>query len=86
MSVKVEGIENGLEMNAKHLDTKIVFSVNNKKVVLHCYNSTQNLMVNGKMYVEFIDQYLQPLFVKEIETIRFKITEYDKTVVSSLAP
>ena len=86
LSVKVEEIENGLEMNARHLDTKIVFSVNNKKVVLHCYNSTQNLMVNGKMYVEFIDQYLQPLFVKEIETIRFKIAEYDKTVVSSLAP
>ena len=65
-------------------DTKIVFNVNAEKVVVHCYNSTQNLMVNGKMYQEFINQYLQPLFVKEIEAIKLKIEEYE--VIIFLGP
>ena len=86
MNIKVDEYADGLEMNAKHLDTKIVFNVNAEKVVVHCYNSTQNLMVNGKMYQEFINQYLQPLFVKEIEAIKLKIEEYDSAVLISLGP
>ena len=86
LNIKVEEFENGMEINAKHVDSKIVFSVNGEKAVLHCYNTTQNLMVNGKMYTEIINQYLKPLFVQKIEAIKLKIAEYDKIVVTSLTP
>ena len=75
-----------MEMSAKHLDSKIVFNVNTQKVVIHCYNSTQNIMVNGKMYLEFVSQYLQPLLVEKIEESKPKIAEYGRTVISSLGP
>ena len=41
MEIAVDEYRDGLEQNNKHFDTKIVFSVNRKKVVIHCYNSTQ---------------------------------------------
>ena len=43
-------------------------------------------MVIGKMYVEFIAQYLQPLFEKEIEAMKTEIAEFDRSVVISLGP
>ena len=86
LSIKVEEFDNGMELNAKHVDSKIVFSVNGEKAVLHCYNSTQNLMVNGKMYTELIEKYLQLVFIHKIEAIKLKIAEYDKVVVTSLTP
>ena len=39
LTIKVEEFENGMDLNAKHVDSKIVFSVNGEKAVLHCYNS-----------------------------------------------
>ena len=86
LTIFVTELEHGKELNAKHLDTKIVFNVNGEKVVIHCYNSTQLLMVIGKMYVEFIAQYLQPLFEKEIEAMKTEIAEFDRSVVISLGP
>ena len=86
LTIFVTDLEHGRELNAKHLDTKIVFNVNGDKVVIHCYNTTQLLMVNGKMYTEFISQYLQPMFKKEIEDIKTDIAEYDRNVVISLGP
>ena len=43
LEIKVVNFQSRHELNNKHFDTKVVFSVNNKKVVMHCYNSTQNL-------------------------------------------
>ena len=67
MEIKVDEIRAGKELNDKHVDTKIVFSVNNKKVVMHCYNSTQNMNIAGTIYFEFIEKFLVPMFENNIK-------------------
>ena len=49
MEVRVEEFRDGIELNDKHFDTKLVLFVNGNKVVLHCYNSTQNIKVEGSI-------------------------------------
>ena len=67
MEVKVNEFRAGKDLNEKHFDTKIVFLVNAQKVTMHCYNSTQNIMVNGSIYVEFIEKFLQPFFQTNVD-------------------
>ena len=62
LEIKVVEYRDGLDLSDKHFDTKIVFSVNGNKVVMHCYNSTQNLKVEGSVYLDFIRKFLEPLF------------------------
>ena len=66
MDIKVIDFRSGLELNNKHFDTKIVFSVNSQKVVMHCYNSTQNLKVDGIAHNQFTEQFLEPLLLEKI--------------------
>ena len=47
LNFTVEELEERNDLAAKHFNTKIVFCVNGGKVVIHCYNSTQNLRVDG---------------------------------------
>ena len=84
MEIKVEEFLDGIDLDAKHFDTKIVFSVNTKKVVIHCYNSTQNIKVEGSVYLDFIKNFLEPMFLANIEAMRQKIIDYDKTVIATL--
>ena len=84
METKVLEFRAGKELNDKHFDTKIVFLVNTKKVTMHCYNSTQNIMVNGSCYLEFVDKLLEPFFLTNVAKRKVEINEYDKTVISSL--
>ena len=51
----------GYEENNKHFDSKIVFLVNRTKIVVHSYNSTQNMKVEGKGYIDFINVFLRSL-------------------------
>ena len=84
LCIQVREFEDGKDSNSKHMDTKIVLFVNEEKVVVHCYNSTQNIMVAGGSYLEFIDRFLKPLFVKDIEKIQGEVDEYDKSVIAAL--
>ena len=84
LTIKVMEFEDRADNDNKHFDTKVVFQVNGEKAVIHCYNSTQNLKVDGKMFLYFVELYLQPLFMKEIEANKEKIAEYDKAVIVSL--
>ena len=67
MEIVVDKYRDGLEQNNKHFGTKIAFSVNRKKVVIHCYNSTQNMKVDGSIYEYFIEKFLAQLFKTEIK-------------------
>ena len=84
LEVKVEEFRTGHEANNKHFDTKIVFSVNNRKVVMHCYNSTQNFKVDGVGHSNFVSKFLEPLFRAQVEDVTDDIILYDKNVVNSL--
>ena len=59
--------ELGFENTDKHVDTKIVISVNGNRLVLHAYNSTQNLMVQGKYHENFAINCLKPLLDTKIK-------------------
>ena len=84
MEISVFEFRDGLELNNKHFDTKIVFFVNGNKIVMHCYNSTQNIKVEGSIYLHFIRRFLEPLFLSNIEIMKAKIIEYDKAVIKTL--
>ena len=72
--------EVGIESNEKHVDTKIVISVNDSRLVLHAYNSTQNLMVQGRNHQNFAVSCLEPFFKMKIEESSDKITELNANI------
>ena len=77
LSIKVDEFKTGKELNNKHFDTKIVFAVDGQKVVIHCYNSTQNLKVEGSIYLSFIDRFLYPLLITQVQDVKESIAQYD---------
>ena len=84
LQIKVDEFRAGHELNNKHFDTKVTFSVNNQKVVMHCYNSTQNLKVDGIAHSYFVKKFLEPLFRIQVDEFKTEIDQYDKNVLSSL--
>ena len=65
--IKVIEIDTGIEESGNHVDTKLVIMANNQRFVLHAYNGTQNLMVQGKNYEQFAVNCLQPFFQQKIQ-------------------
>ena len=83
--IMVNEYREGQELNNKNIDIKIELSVNKQKVVMHCYNTTQNIMINGIGYLNFSDHFLEPLFREQVEVFKSKISEYDNAVKLSLS-
>ena len=90
-SIKIDGteveileVEAGKENQGQHVDTKLVVIVNNDRLVLHAYNGTQNLMVQGKNYDKFALNCLEPFFRRQIECNIEKITLFNNGVKEAL--
>ena len=64
--LKIEEVHNGTEKTNKHMDTKLVVIVNDDRLVLHAYNGTQNLMVQGRNFENLAVNCLEPYFQSEI--------------------
>ena len=62
--IKVSEFKEGYEENNKHFDSKIVFLVNGTRIVVHSYNSTQNMKVEGKGYIDFTNDFWSPILNK----------------------
>ena len=60
-------MDEGSETSSKNVDVKFVALVDNEKLVLHAYNTTQNVMIQGKNRENFVLNVLEPYFRKEIE-------------------
>ena len=73
LKIQVVDFQTGHELNKRHIDTKVVFSVNGQKVVMHCYNSTQNLKLDGIAHSLFLDKFLGPLFFALIDDLKEEI-------------
>ena len=58
--IKIVEVEAGKEQTGSHFDTKLVVMNKGDRLVLHAYNSTQNLMVQGKNYEQFALNVLVP--------------------------
>ena len=50
------------ELSGRHVDTKIEFKVGGGKVLVHIYNTRQKLLIQGRKYKWFVDNYLEPFF------------------------
>ena len=66
LSIRVSEVKAGYEENFKHFDTKVVLSTSNSRVVIHSYNSTQNIKVEESGYLNFPISYLEPIFLEAI--------------------
>ena len=82
--IKIVESDAGVDNSEKHMDTKIVVFVNDDRIVLHAYNGTQNLMVQGKNFVNFVVKYLQPYFTKKIEESEGPIAKFNSNVQDML--
>ena len=82
--VEILEVEAGKENQGHHVDTKLVVIVNNDRLVLHAYNGTQNLMVQGKNYDKFAINCLEPFFRRKIESNIDKITLFNNGVKETL--
>ena len=81
----VHDLREGQELNNKNVDTKIELSVNKQKVIMHCYNTTQNILVNGIGYLNFSENFLEPLFKEQVAKLKRQISQYDDAVKISLS-
>ena len=83
--IKIIDIKIGREDSGKQMDTKVTVLVNNDRFVLHAYNSTQKLMIQGKNNAHFAENCLEPFFKQRIEEAREKIMNFNSNVQSTLA-
>ena len=63
--IKIMEFEVGSEISNKHVDTKVAVMVGEIRLVLHAYNSSQNLMVQGKNHDTFVVNCLEPFLKSE---------------------
>ena len=62
IEIKVIEIETGFDSSNKHVDSKVIILAGNERFLLHAYNSTQNLMIQGKNFENLVSNCLQPFF------------------------
>ena len=72
------------ELTGKHIDTKIEFKVGGGKILIHAYNTKQKMIIQGKKYKWFVDNYLEPFLKRKILSCLPQIEETNKTVLEKL--
>ena len=60
--IRVTESDAGVDNLDKHIDTKLVLFVNEERIVVHVYNTTQNVFVKGKSFANLVANCLQPYF------------------------
>ena len=73
LDIVVDEADPGIDSSEKHMDTKLVIIVNTDRLVLHAYNSTQNLMVQGKNHENFAVNILNPILNKRYKKQRIRL-------------
>ena len=85
LNIKVDEVKGGFEENSRHFDTKVVMFVDGIKVVIHSYNTTQNMKIDGKGYIQLIEKYLEPYFNDNIKRMERHIVESNKNILTDLS-
>ena len=84
LSISVVDLLIGEDQNGKQMDSKVTFLVNKSKVVVHVYNSTCNVKVEGSIYHTFIQKYLEPLFSQLAVEKQIDIANSDQEIAKVL--
>ena len=83
LDIYVTEVKSGKEQSGMVVDVLVKFVVGNDKVVAHCYNTKQKLMVNGSGYTNFVDKYLEPYLKRGIEENILEIQKYNTVVTET---
>ena len=78
--INIVEVDTGTDKSEKHVDTKIVVHTNNERHVIHAYNGTQNVMVQGNNSEHFAINVLEPFFKEKVEASLDKIKEVNHLV------
>lgn len=65
--INVTDVKTGQDSTGKIMDSQVTFYLNNEKVVLHCYHTTQRILVNGLGYKKIVDLFLKPFFENKVK-------------------
>ena len=57
LDIHVTEVKSGKEQGGLVIDVLVKFAVGDCKVVVHCYNTKQKVMVNGSGFVKFVEKY-----------------------------
>ena len=64
--LRISDIKMGTEVTGKHVDTQVTFILNDDEIKLHCYNTTQLILINGNGYKNLVQFFLKPFFEEKI--------------------
>ena len=82
--IKIADVKSGKNIGGKHIDTQDVFFANRDKIVMHFYNTTQLVLVNGHGYDRFIDIFLRPFLEAKIDSNLEVIKAYNNQALEAL--
>ena len=80
LNIQVTEVKPGKEQSGMVVDVLVKFVVGESKVVAHCYNTKQKLMLNGSGYANFVEKYLEPCLKRGIEEKIVEIHKYNAGV------
>ena len=84
LEILVDESDAGMDNANRHMNTKMVVYANTERIVLHAYNGTQNLMVQGKNFENLVTNYLQPYFNQKIQSENNLILQFNSNVQDKL--
>ena len=58
--LRISDIKMGTEVTGKHVDTQVTFIFNDDEIKLHCYSTTQLILINGNGYKNLVQFFLKP--------------------------
>ena len=82
----VEDVLPSFDEKGKHVESVIRFRFKREKITVTCYYTTQRIKVEGKGYILFVTNFLQPLFQQRIsQVLPGKIEKWNKEVIAYLS-
>ena len=82
--IEIVEYDTGVELSGRSMDAKLVIIVNGDRIVLHAYNGTQNIMLQGKNFVNFAENILHPYFEELVKDSFDIIEEFNQEVIEVL--
>ena len=81
LNIKLVSLVPGTDITGNVVDTKIELDVNNQKVTLHAYNTTQNLKVEGAGYLVLVEHFLVPLLSQKCKELEAEIEDVNNDII-----
>ena len=84
--IRVTGTKSGKDSNGMCVVSQVIFYSNRDKIVLHLYNTTQRVLVNGHGYEEFVVSFLKPFFEAKVQEYPNEISNINNEVIKKFGP